>query len=128
MRDLVIDLENLARDLTTPAAVSVASEELATRAVGVPIAAMLAVVVAAAMWFGRSSPPLSSADYEQITNFADSATAPSLSPDGRTVAFIRGGTPFLTHSGQIFVKQLPSGEAVQLTDDPQAKLAPAFTP
>ncbi len=54
--------------------------------------------------------------------------APALSPDGRTVAFIRGGTWFLTRSGQIFVKQLPNGEAVQLTNDPQPKLAPAFTP
>jgi Tol biopolymer transport system component len=80
------------------------------------------------MWFGRPSPPLSMSDYEQLTNFADSATAAVLSPDGRTVAFIRGGAPFLTRSGQIYVKQLPNGEAVQLTNDPQPKLAPAFTP
>jgi Tol biopolymer transport system component len=66
--------------------------------------------------------------YEQLTNFADSASAPVLSPDGRTVAFIRGGAPFLTRLGQIYVKQLPNGEAVQLTNDRQPKLAPAFTP
>jgi len=127
MRDLVIDLENLARDLTTPSA-SASPPRSSRLVLWSAIAAMLAVVVAAAMWFGRSSPPPSNADYEQITNFADSATAPSLSPDGRTVAFIRGGTPFLTHSGQIFVKPLAGGEAIQLTNDPQPKLAPAFTP
>ncbi len=127
MRDLVIDLENLARDLTAPAAA--ASRPGTSRLVpwATAIAAVLAVA-AAALWFGRSSPPLSIGDYEQITDFADSATAPSLSPDGRMVAFIRGGGAFLTRSGQIFVKQLPNGEAVQLTNDPQPKLAPVFTP
>jgi serine/threonine protein kinase len=129
MRDLVIDLENLARDLTAPA-VAGSPPRKSRRGLwaALSIAALLAILVAGALWFGRSSPPLSISDYEQLTNFADSATAPSLSPDGRTVAFIRGGTPFLTRSGQIWVKQLPNGEAVQLTNDPQPKLAPAFTP
>jgi eukaryotic-like serine/threonine-protein kinase len=127
MRDLVIDLENLARDLTAPAAAASrpGTSRLVPWATG--IAAVLAVA-AAALWFGRSSPPLSIGDYEQLTDFADSAMAPSLSPDGRMVAFIRGGGAFLTRSGQIFVKQLPNGEAVQLTNDPQPKLAPVFTP
>ena len=34
--------------------------------------------------------------YTQITNFTDSATAPTLSPDGRMVAFIRSDDWFLT--------------------------------
>jgi serine/threonine protein kinase/Tol biopolymer transport system component len=127
MPDLVIDLENLARELTAPAAA--ASRPATSRLVAwaTAIAAVL-TVAAAALWFVRSSPPLSIGDYEQLTDFADSATAPSLSPDGRMVAFIRGGGAFLTRSGQIFVKQLPNGEAVQLTNDPQPKLAPIFTP
>jgi serine/threonine protein kinase len=128
MRDLVIDLENLARDLTAPAVAGSPPRTSRLALWASSIVAMLAVLVAGAVWFGRSSPPLSISDYEQLTNFADSATAPTLSPDGRTVAFIRGGTSFLTRSGQIYVKQLPNGEAVQLTNDPQPKLAPAFTP
>ncbi len=34
-------------------------------------------------------------EYTQLTNFTDSAVAPSLSPDGRMVTFIRGGDRFL---------------------------------
>jgi eukaryotic-like serine/threonine-protein kinase len=129
MRDVVIDLENLASDLGAPAVAGSPLKKSRIALWGSSIAAMLAVLVAGVMlWSGRSSSPRSTSDYEQLTNFADSATAPTLSPDGRTVAFIRGGAPFLTRSGQIYAKQLPNGEAVQLTNDPQAKLAPAFTP
>ena len=128
MRDLVIDLENLARDLTAPG-VAVSPPGTSRLVLWTSsIAAILAVLVAGAAWFNRASPLLSISDYEQLTNFADSATAPALSPDGRTVAFIRGGSSFLTRSGQIYVKQLPNGEAVRLTNDPRPKLAPAFTP
>ena len=129
IRDLVIDLENLASDLTAPAVAGSPPRKSRGALWAAPsIAALLAVLVGVALWFGRSGRPLSMSDYEQLTNFADSATAPTLSPDGRTVAFIRGGTPFLTRSGQIWIKQLPHGEAVQLTNDRQPKLAPAFTP
>jgi DNA-binding winged helix-turn-helix (wHTH) protein/Tol biopolymer transport system component len=65
--------------------------------------------------------------YTQITDFTDSAIAPALSPDGRTVAFIRGADWFLS-SDQIWLKSLPDGEAVQLTHDTRPKFAPAFTP
>jgi serine/threonine protein kinase len=128
MQDLVIDLENLGRDLTAPALAGSPPRKSRHAPLAASIAAMLAVLVAGAVWFGRSSSSISISDYEQLTNFADSATAPALSPDGRTVAFIRGGAPFLTRLGQIYVKQLPNGEAVRLTNHPQPKLAPAFTP
>jgi hypothetical protein len=54
--------------------------------------------------------------YTQLTNIADAATQPALSPDGRLLAFIRGesttGGP-----GQVYVKLLPDGEPVPLTND-----------
>ena len=65
--------------------------------------------------------------YTQLTDFTDSAVAPALSPDGRLVAFIRGGVTFLT-ADQIYVKALPDGEARRVTDDPRLKYNLAFSP
>jgi Tol biopolymer transport system component/DNA-binding winged helix-turn-helix (wHTH) protein len=67
-------------------------------------------------------------EYMQLTNFADSATSPALSPDGRILAFIRGDYTF-GGPGQIWVKLLPDGEAVQLThDDLNKRGSPKFSP
>ena len=63
----------------------------------------------------------------QITNFADSATSPALSPDGRMITFIRGPETFVT-PGQVYVKMLPDGQPVQLTHDDLPKMAPVFSP
>jgi Tol biopolymer transport system component/DNA-binding winged helix-turn-helix (wHTH) protein len=65
--------------------------------------------------------------YTQITNFTDSAVAPALSPDGRMVAFYRSNSWFLTPD-QIYVKLLPDGEPVQLTNDSKLKYGVAFSP
>jgi eukaryotic-like serine/threonine-protein kinase len=72
----------------------------------------------------RSKEPLT---FEQLTNFADSATSPALSPDGKMLTFIRGENTFLG-PGQIYVKLLPSGEPVQLTHDELHKMSPVFFP
>ena len=63
----------------------------------------------------------------QLTDFADSATAAALSPDGRMITFIRGGEFFLS-TGQIYVKLLPNGDAVRLTNDAAPKLGQSFMP
>ena len=65
--------------------------------------------------------------YTQLTDFTDTAVAPALSPNGRIVAFIRGGGGFLT-SDQIWVKMLPNGEARRVTDDNRPKYGLAFSP
>jgi eukaryotic-like serine/threonine-protein kinase len=74
-----------------------------------------------------TAPVTSPSEYTQLTNFTDSAYAPSLSPDGRMVTFKRGDTSFLS-PGQIFVKLLPNGESVQLTTSAGRKFGPVFTP
>jgi len=65
--------------------------------------------------------------YAQITNFTDSAISPALSSDGRMVAFYRSDSGFLTPD-QIWVKWLPQGEPVQVTNDPMLKYGVAFSP
>jgi Tol biopolymer transport system component len=91
---------------------------------------MAALLLAAGALLFRakpSTPVTSPAEYTQLTNFTDAAVAPSLSPDGRMVTFIRGGESFLS-SGQIYVKLLPNGESVRLTNDAGEKYGPVFTP
>ena len=89
------------------------------------------LVLASGVWLfysaRRSVPVTSPSEYEQITNFTDSAVAPSLSPDGRMVTFKRGEDAFFS-TGQIYVKLLPNGESVRLTSDSDYKYAPVFTP
>ena len=75
----------------------------------------------------RTGPVTIPSEYVQLTDFADAVVAPSLSPDGRMVTFIRGGESFLS-TGQIYVKLLPNGESVRLTSSASPKYAPVFTP
>ncbi len=95
------------------------------------VAAALLVLGALAGGFllyrsSRSSPPASK-DWEQLTFFTDSAVYPTLSPDGRMLAFIRGSNSFFG-PGQIYVQFFPDGQPVQLTHDSTQKLSPAFSP
>jgi Tol biopolymer transport system component len=88
-----------------------------------------AVAGAAAVWWNPSDERsgIDSSRWLQLTNFADAATQPALSADGRMLAFIRGPGTFTTN-GQIYVKQLPNGEAVPLTNDDLVKMSPVFSP
>jgi serine/threonine protein kinase len=63
----------------------------------------------------------------QLTSFPDSVSQPALSPDGSMVAFVRGPYTF-AGPGQIYVKMLPHGEPVQLTQDNFEKMSPVFSP
>jgi len=90
--------------------------------------AVLLILGIAAWYLGvRNRPVTSSSEYVQLTDFADSAIAPVISPDGRMLAFFRSGNWFAT-PGQIYVKVLPGGESALLTDDPSPKYGLAFTP
>jgi Tol biopolymer transport system component len=101
--------------------------KLVATAVGLMIVALLAA--AALIFFrARKSSGPATGEYVQLTNFADSAVAPALSPDGRMLAFIRGDSTFVGH-GEVYVKLLPDGEPVQLTHDGLSKMGPlAFSP
>jgi serine/threonine protein kinase/Tol biopolymer transport system component len=87
------------------------------------------VLVGIAFWTVRRpapSPPVQR-EYPQITHFADSATSPALSADGRLLTFIRGANTFFGR-GQIYVKALPDGEPIQLTFDSLPKMSPVISP
>lgn len=90
-------------------------------------AVVLAVVAGAAAWLFRPNRLASRAGYVQLTQFPDSVSQPGLSPDGRTLTFVRGSQTF-TGPGQIYVKVLAEGGAVQLTKDDSQKMSPVFSP
>jgi Tol biopolymer transport system component len=127
---MVVDLRRLVRQ-STEASPALTTMPRSTRARRWLVAAAALVVLAAAagLFVSRIRQPSARArlEYAQLTNFADSATQPALSPDGRMLAFIRGESTFLG-PGQIYVKLLPDGEPVQLTNDNLRKMGPKFSP
>lgn len=68
----------------------------------------------------------SSAKWTQLTAL-DTAVQPALSPDGRMLSFIRGQGTFFGRE-EIYVKLLPDGEPVRLTNDQLPKMRPVFSP
>jgi eukaryotic-like serine/threonine-protein kinase len=92
-------------------------------------AAAAIILAGIAIWAARRTAPgaLIVREYTQITHFADSATSPAVSSDGRLLAFIRGASTFHGR-GEIYVKALPDGEPMQLTSDGLAKMSPSFSP
>jgi Tol biopolymer transport system component len=90
-------------------------------------AGIVGMSAGAYMWLRVDTRPLASrADWVQLTNL-DSVTQPALSPDGRMLAFIRGPSTFVS-PGQLYVKLLPDGEPVALTNDNLPKMSPVFSP
>lgn len=89
---------------------------------------LLAIVIGAGVLIlttrgGSGTPPT---DYEALTDLSESATAPALSPDGKMLAFIVGGSDFLG-AGRLYVKQLPHGEPEPLTKVLGSIYGPAFS-
>ena len=140
--DLQTDLQRLARDTSRSHWDALSSKQEQEKAKPLPpgkpnsrkpyyyvAAAALVLASAAAFLFRHSAPAAAPAskEWEQLTFFTDSAVYPTLSSDGRMLAFIRGGDSFIS-GGDLYVKLLPGGEPVQLTHDSRPKLGPSFSP
>ena len=132
-KDLAADLGRMELIASSETA-SVPSPRSSTTKIALVVAA-IAIIAGIALIVVLISPQLrrdaiSSKEpltFEQLTNFADSATSPALSPDGKMLTFIRGENTFVG-PGQIYVKLLPNGEPVQLTHDDLYKMSPVFFP
>lgn len=95
-------------------------------AIGFAVVAVAGVALAGYLVATRERPVTVPAEYEPLTDVADVATAPALSPDGRLLAYIRGGDAFLS-AGQIWLRLLPDGEPLQLTHGSGWIFGPTFT-
>ena len=124
MREMVIDLRRLLRQSGETAAVAFARPRR-HRSWIIGAAAVTSILITFFVFRSQVSSVPVRVEYTQLTNFADSATSPALSPDGRMLAFIRGPETF-TGPGDICIKILPSGDPVQLTHDREVKMSPAF--
>jgi serine/threonine protein kinase len=92
-------------------------------AVAAVAVALLAIAVIISVW---RQPPRPVDRPVPLTKFSDSATDPALSPDGRMLAFVRRSG--LSSRGQIWIKPLPDGEPISLTNDDIRKNWPVFSP
>ena len=98
--------------------------------IGSGVAAFFLLGLGILEWFhlaGSTPPVVPQEEWVQLTDFADSAVAPTLSPDGRMLAFIRGEDTFIG-AGQVYAKLLPNGDPVELTHDGVTKMSPQFSP
>jgi eukaryotic-like serine/threonine-protein kinase len=128
--ELRSDLKRLRRDSESGSAETAQlhqSPAWARRAVLIALVIVAAVVGLALYSFVHRSSPTGPA-WQQLTFFTDSAIHPTLSPDGRMLAFIRGEEEVVVGHGDVYVKLLPDGEPVQLTHDKRLKLSPTFSP
>src|SRR5581483_4926650 len=78
------------------------------------------------LWLRGPVRPAELSQWVKLTDFPDSVSQPALSPDGRMLTFVRGPATF-SGPGQIYVKLLPNGDPVQLTDDNSNKMSPVFS-
>jgi len=134
MREMVVDMRRLARysGETTATLVSTPVAPAPKRravyvAAGLSFVSLMLVTGGFKYFYSSGSTVGSPSEWMQLTNFNDYAVAPALSPDGRMVAFFRGGAAFLSQ-GQIYVKLLPNGEAIKLSDGPGIRYGPVFSP
>ncbi len=128
--DMLVDLRGLRGNLSgmrTAAAPSLAGRRGKAVWVAAGGAFLLGAAALVFVWKQPVGRAPAGIEYTQLTNFADSATSPAFSPDGRMLTFIRGSETFAGR-GQIYVKLLPDGEPVQLTRDGMNKMSPVFAP
>jgi Tol biopolymer transport system component len=88
----------------------------------------LAVVLSAAgAWFASRAPsrrPPAAVQFRLVSTFPGSHRSPSLSPDGRMVAFVDD----VAGVAQVFVKHLDSGDPVQVTHGDVEAARPRWSP
>jgi eukaryotic-like serine/threonine-protein kinase len=128
--ELRVDLKRIKRDSESGVRIPIDSPPPANRKplLWIGVIAVLAIAAAAFFFLRTSKPqPVSSGEWTALTHFSDSVVQPTISRDGRLMAFIRGRDIFLG-PGQVYVQVLPDGEPVALTNDSPDKLGPAFSP
>lgn len=138
VKDLLLDLKNLKEELdfqsrldSKTAVSSITNSGSKTRAVLIGLAFVLLIAAGIALYkfLNRTQPlPVEAPQVlktTQITFFTGLDGPPSISPDGKSVAYSSDQNGEL----EIYVKQLaPGGGELQLTNDGQQNLSPSWSP
>lgn len=121
-KELVVDLRRLETTSTTVAVAAPPRKRplrwLALALGGAGVCALLvATLVLWPLLTRRNRAGAPALRWEQLTNFDDAAEIPTLSRDGKLVAFLRGPGGFgnSANAGQVWLKSLPDGQPFQLT-------------
>ncbi len=128
LTDVRMMLEDLLKDIDSPAAVAAVPARRRSRwlfaAIGIALGAIL---TAAAFRFAGSRTPVASEPvYKMLTATSGLNDSPALSKDARFIAFAsdRGGQGNL----DIWLQQIGAQEPIRLTSDPADETDPAFSP
>ena len=97
------------------------------RVAAITAVALAMLAIGGVLWWRHATPLVDRSQWVPLTKLNDSVVQPALSPDGRTLAFIRGESAFYG-PGQVYIKSLPDGQPIQLTHDNRRKMSPAFSP
>jgi DNA-binding winged helix-turn-helix (wHTH) protein/Tol biopolymer transport system component len=125
------EVEGTATETIPPQTAKSQAQPAVAKSLWLMIGLAAAVVIVLVGWLGARGhrrPAPASASYTQLTNFSDAVFSPAISPDGRTIAFIRGNAASFPSVGEIYTKVLPNGEPLQLTHDGWDKYGVAFSP
>ncbi|HYI97240.1 MAG TPA: protein kinase [Bryobacteraceae bacterium] len=97
------------------------------RGAAVVTASIALIAIGTSLWLQNHAAISDRSNWVQLTRLPDPVSQPALSPDGKKLAFVRSSSTYYA-LGQIYVKELPDGEPVQLTNDSLKKMSPAFSP
>ena len=81
--------------------------------------------IASTFAFRNSAPAYVVGDTKQVTNFPNLEIQPSISPDGRTIAYAAGNG---SGKFRIFVRQISGGRAIPLSDSTSTAEWPRWSP
>ncbi|MGZ4788592.1 MAG: protein kinase domain-containing protein, partial [Terriglobales bacterium] len=129
--ELLADFKRLKRQLESSEVLALAAPVAPRRTRYLLAASIASIVIVSALatfiiYRQSKFSGVPASQWVQITDFADSAVEPAISPDGRMLTFLRGPSTFFG-PGQIYVKLLPDGEPKELTHDQQVKMDPVFS-
>jgi eukaryotic-like serine/threonine-protein kinase len=120
--DAVADLKRVRRDAAAGEAGSrpAASHGRWALFLGVAVAIAVGALVGRGLWTRRGGP----LQFQLLSTFPGSHRAPSVSPDGRMVAFVDDSQ----ETSQVWVKPLGEGDPVQITSGEPSASKPRWSP